>query len=113
MKSKAIDSFSIGYAVIREKFNHALECNDLIELDIKESSPVNFPANEQARLVDIKNRLGEGQLLSKADLRMLLEEANLGLSKRQIEKVTSDYNPKDNSQVNEIKVLLEDSILFQ
>lgn len=113
LKSKAIDSFSIGYAVIREKFNPGLDCNDLIELDIKESSPVNFACNEQARLVDIKNRLSEGEFLSKADLRLLLEDSQLGLSKRQIERVTADYNPKQDNQLIEIKELLESFELFQ
>jgi HK97 family phage prohead protease len=111
--SKAIDSFSIGYAVVQEKYNSSLGCNDLIELDIKESSPVNFACNEQARLVDIKNRLGDGEVLSKADLRILLEDSKAGLSKRQIERVTADYNPKDDIENNELKYLLESSAIFQ
>ena len=108
LKSRAIESFSIGYAVRQEKYNSSLGCNDLIELDIKESSPVNFACNEQALLVDIKNRLGEGERLSKADLRILLEDADIGLSKSQIARVTADYNPKD-----ELKHILESSELFK
>ena len=113
LKSGAIDSFSIGYAVIQEKYNSSLGCNDLIELDIKESSPVNFACNEQAQIVDIKNRLGEGEVLSKADLRILLEDSDVGLSKRQIERVTADYNPKDDIKSDELKDLLESSVFFQ
>lgn len=113
LKSKAIDSFSIGYAVVKEKFNHSLNCNDLIELDIKESSPVNFACNELARIVDIKNRLAEGELLSKADLRILLEQTSAGLSKRQIECVTANYNPKNDNEMIELKGILESSALFK
>lgn len=113
LKSKAIDSFSIGYAVVKEKFNHALNCNDLIELDIKESSPVNFACNELARLVDIKSRLADGELLSKADLRILLEQTSVGLSKRQIEGVTANYNPSNEPDMIELKGILESSPLFQ
>lgn len=113
LKSKAIDCFSIGYEVIKEKFNTALNCNDLIELDIKESSPVNFACNELARLVDIKNRIGNGEIISKADLRMLLEQTPAKLSKRQIERITASYNPEDDDELKGIKELLESSSLFK
>ena len=113
LKSKAIDSFSIGYNVVREKYNSSLNCNDLIELDIKESSPVNFACNEAARIVDIKNRLSDGKILSKADLRILLEDCSLELSKRQIEKVTSCYNPKEEVEILDIKELLENYSIFK
>lgn len=113
LKSKAIDSFSIGYSVIKESYNSSKGCNDLIELDIKESSPVNFACNELARIVDIKGRLADGELLSKADLRILLEQTHVGLSKRQIEGVTANYNPKIDTDMTELKGLLESSSLFQ
>lgn len=108
MKGGHVDSFSIGYRVLQEKWNSEKSCNDLIELDIVEISAVNMPCNEESRLVDIKNRLSEGEVLSKADLRILLEDSTAGLSKRQIERVTADYNPKD-----ELKHILESSELFQ
>lgn len=111
LKSKAIDSFSIGYAVVKEKYNSALNCNDLLELDIKESSPVNFACNELARLVDVKNRLAKGEFLSKADLRLLLEQSTFALSKRQVERITANYQPLDESE--EIKQILESSSLFK
>ena len=113
LKSKAIDSFSIGYAVIQEKFNRELDCNDLIELDIKESSPVNFACNELARLVDIKNRIGNGEIISKANLRMLLEQTSVELSKRQIERITANYQPEEEELTDEFKDLLESSVLFK
>jgi HK97 family phage prohead protease len=112
LKSKAIDSFSIGYTVIKEKWNSSLNCNDLIEIDIKESSPVNFACNELARLVDVKNRLSNGEFLSKADLRLLLQQSSVSLSKRQIERITANYQPKENED-DELKDFLESSSLFK
>jgi HK97 family phage prohead protease len=111
--SKAIDSFSIGYQVVKEKYNSSMHCNDLIELDIKESSPVNFACNELARLVDVKNKLANGEFLSKADLRIILEQTSIGFSKRQIERVTANYQPENEDQNEDLKVLLESCSLFK
>lgn len=112
-KDNALDSFSIGYHIIEEKWNSDKGCNDLIKLDIKEVSWVNFACNEESRLVDIKSRLSEGEILSKADLRILLEQTDIGLSKRQIERVTADYNPKEYINLDELKDILESSVLFK
>jgi HK97 family phage prohead protease len=113
LASNAIDSFSIGYRVVKEKYNPSKNCNDLIELDIKESSPVNFACNELARLVDVKNKLANGELLSKADLRIILEQTPIGFSKRQIERITSNYQPENENQNDDLKVFLESCSLFE
>jgi hypothetical protein len=47
--------------------------------------------------VDIKTRLSDGKTLTKAELRLLLESVPAGLSKRQIERITADYNPSGNT----------------
>lgn len=112
-KDYALDSFSIGYNVEDEEYNRAAGCNDLIKLDIIEVSAVTFACNEDSRLVDIKHRLGEGQLISKADLRILLEQSPMGLSKRQIEKITCDYNPKGEPDLSGLKSIIESSPLFK
>ena len=111
-KEKALDSFSIGYNVGDEKWNGTLGCNDLIKVDIKEVSAVTFACNEESQLVDIKSRLHDGEILTKAELRKLLESVPAGLSKRQIERITADYHPRnDNTDV--VKSLLLDSELFR
>jgi HK97 family phage prohead protease len=110
--SKAIDSFSIGYQVVKEKYNSSMHCNDLIELDIKESSPVNFACNELARLVDVKKKLANGEFLSKADLRLLLQHPAIDLSKRQIERVTANYQPENENEHDDLKDFLESCSLF-
>jgi len=111
-KDNALDSFSIGYRVNDEKWNSSLGCNDLIKVDIREISAVTFACNEESRLVEIKSKLGEGKVLTKAELRALLESVPAGLSKRQIERITADYKPSGEIDLDEVKGLLESSTLF-
>lgn len=113
-KDNALDSFSIGYRVNDEKWNSSLGCNDLIKVDIREISAVTFACNEESRLVEIKSKLGEGKVLTKAELRALLESVPAGLSKRQIERITADYKPSgDEIDLEEVKGLLELSSIFK
>lgn len=111
-KDNALDSFSIGYRVNDEKWNSSLGCNDLIKVDIREISAVTFACNEESRLVEIKSKLSEGNVLTKAELRALLESVPAGLSKRQIERITADYKPSGEIDLDEVKGLLESSPLF-
>lgn len=112
-KDNALDSFSIGYRVNDEKWNNSLGCNDLIKVDIREISAVTFACNEESRLVEIKSKLGEGKVLTKAELRALLESVPAGLSKRQIERITADYKPSGEIDLEEVKGLLELSSIFK
>ncbi|CAH9015035.1 putative prohead protease [Vibrio phage 489E54-1] len=88
-----VDSFSIGYYVLEEEWNGKF--NELHKLHIIESSPVNFPCNEQARMLDIQKSLRDGDNLSKSDLRHLLQSSHVGLSKREIDKITAFYRPEE------------------
>lgn len=115
MKDGHVDSFSIGYRVIEEKWNSEKRCNDLIELDIREVSAVNFACNEESRLQEIKSHLEEGKLPTKAELREILDSVGW-LSKRQIEKITAFYQPGDNDdekELQELADLLAKSELFK
>lgn len=112
-KDNALDSFSIGYRVNDEKWNNSLGCNDLIKVDIREISAVTFACNEESRLVEIKSKLGEGKVLTKAELRALLESVPAGLSKRQIERITADYKPSGEIDLDDLKSVLEKSPLFK
>ena len=94
MKSGALDSFSIGYSVVEEKWNDVARCNDLIEIKLIEISAVSFACNEESRLVGIKSKLDEGELPSKRELEKFLIEQ--GLSKRQSEKIVNKYKPESN-----------------
>lgn len=92
MKMGALDSFSIGYIVINEKWNYDGDYNELLELEIMETSIVNFACNEESRLETIKSKVNDGQLPTKRELQKFLQEA--GLSKRQAESVVNRYEPK-------------------
>ena len=113
LKHGSLDSFSIGYRVIKEEWNGDAQANLLMEIDLKEISFVNFACNEASLLESVKSKLSEGETLSKADLRNILEQSPIGLSKRQIERVTANYNPKMDTEITELKGLLESSTLFQ
>lgn len=109
-KDGALDSFSIGYIEVESRWNNEKQCNDLVELDIKEISWVTFACNEESLLQDIKHRIDEGETVTKADLRVILKSTGL-LSKRQIENVTANYQPVVNDEFSELKSLLEQSSL--
>ena len=90
-KDGAIKKFSIGYRVIKGDWNNSLGCYDLIELDIKEVSWVNFACNDESDLQTIKSKMDEGEMPSKRELQNILRA--YGLSKRQSEKVVNNYTP--------------------
>ena len=92
-KDGALDSFSIGYIVNDERWNGSKNCNDLLDVDVKEVSWVNFACNEASLLQDIKAGLTDGHLPSKAELREILKTTGL-MSKRAIERITAAYNPE-------------------
>lgn len=112
MQEEAIDSFSIGYRVIHDKWNTTDQCNDLIELKIMEVSPVNFACNELSTLQSIQKSLKAGEILSKSDLRQLLQFSQVGLSKRQIDNITARYHCEERTKsVTELIDILENSSL--
>ena len=90
MKSKALDSFSIGYIVNQERWDGQKGVNELIEVYVKEVSIVNFACNEASTVQDIKST---GDLPTKRQLQDILREA--GFSKREAEKITNHYDPID------------------
>lgn len=90
MKMGALDSFSIGYSVVEEKWNEEMRCNDLIKLNIREISVVTFACNEESRLVGIKAKLDENELPTKRELERFLNEQ--GLSRKQATIIASRYN---------------------
>lgn len=91
-KDNALDSFSIGYIEVESRWNSKDDCNDLIELDIKEVSWVNFACDENAQLQSMKSAIDDGGLPTKRELQKLLQSN--GLSKSQASKVADNYNPK-------------------
>lgn len=106
LKIGAIDSFSIGYSVIDERWNHEKGYNELHEIDIKEVSMVNFACNEESRLVGVKAKMDDGELPTKRELEKLLRE--VGLSRKQSELIASRYDDKSVAEPENVFELLAD-----
>jgi HK97 family phage prohead protease len=92
-KDGAVDSFSIGYSIIREQWSDK-GYNELLELNIVEISWVNFACNEESRLETIKTKMDEGEIPTRRELEGILRES--GLSKRKAEKIARKYDPSEN-----------------
>lgn len=55
MLDEAIDSMSIGGYVVKEKIDHKTFKRDLVEIELREISPVVFPMLDAARIVSVKS----------------------------------------------------------
>ena len=55
MMSEAVDSVSIGGYVAKEKWDNKTGKRDLLEIELKEISPVTFPMLDAARIVSVKS----------------------------------------------------------
>ena len=103
-KDGALTKFSIGYRIEKGRWNDELDCYDLLAVDVKEVSWVNFACNDASDLQDIKSKMEDGELPTKRELQDLLR--GTGLSKRQAERVASKYKPvKDEDILEEIAAL--------
>jgi HK97 family phage prohead protease len=78
VKMGALDSFSIGFNVLKHKFVDGRK--ELHEVDVKEISLVTFAANEQSLIQSIKSALGTGDEVTRMVQKSL---QGIGLSKRE------------------------------
>lgn len=88
-KDGAIKKFSIGYRVVKGRWNDDIDSYDLLSVDVKEVSWVNFACNDESDLQDIKSVIDGGELPTKRQLQDLLRTT--GLSKRQSERIVNQY----------------------
>lgn len=81
LRMDALSGMSIGY--MPQKYEIDEETDVLIhkEVDLWEVSLVTFPANQEARVADVKAMLGNGELPTKTKLESLLR--NAGFSRNQ------------------------------
>tara|TARA_R110002020_G_scaffold67718_6_gene177652 strand:- start:375 stop:995 length:621 start_codon:yes stop_codon:yes gene_type:complete len=86
----ALDSFSIGYNVINERWSDK-GYNELLEIDVLEVSWVTFACNEASQLEEMKSRLSDGELPTKREMESILREN--GFSKKQAKHIVSKYSP--------------------
>lgn len=80
LKMGALSGLSIGYVTREDSYDRVTNINTLKKLDLWEVSLVTFPANESARVTDIKSALA--QITTLSDAEDYLREAG-GLSKSQ------------------------------
>lgn len=85
MKARIVKGLSIGYYVIDDTYNEKTNITHLKVLDLREISPVTFPANTAAQVDNVKSAmtlmLKTGQLPNIKDFEDFLREA--GFSKTQ------------------------------
>jgi hypothetical protein len=81
MKAKSITGMSIGFIVVDWSYDSALEVYKLNEIDLWEVSLVTFPANDQARVQNVKSIIDSGELPEPKQVERVLRDA--GLSRQQ------------------------------
>lgn len=81
MKTKSITGLSIGYYVRRSSYDEKTGIRTLLEVELVEISIVSTPANDEARVEEIKSRIAHGALPDLPDFEKFLREA--GFSKSQ------------------------------
>lgn len=81
LKAGAISGMSIGYYLKKYESDKDAGVWNLTEIDVFETSLVTFPANDDARVIDVKSKLEDGELPSLKEFEKFLREA--GFSKTQ------------------------------
>lgn len=91
MKRRVVKGLSIGYYTTNSSYNEKTGIRSLIELDLREVSPVTFPANVEAEVESVKSAISDilqrGQLPGVKQFEELLRE--VGFSKSQAAAVAN------------------------
>ncbi len=77
----AVSGLSIGYYVREDSYDEKTRVRKLKKLDLVEVSLVTFPANDEARVDQVKAKLAHGSLPTLSEFEQILREA--GFSKTQ------------------------------
>ena len=83
MRAKSLSGLSIGYALNDYDYDEGKDAFILKEIDLWEVSVVTFPANDEARIFDVKTALELGRVPLPQDMMKALQ--NIGLSQSQSE----------------------------
>jgi HK97 family phage prohead protease len=81
LRMEALSGMSIGYMPQKYEIDEETDVLTHKEVDLWEVSLVTFPANQEARVSEVKAALGNGELPTKTKLEALLR--NAGFSRRQ------------------------------
>jgi HK97 family phage prohead protease len=87
MKAGAVSGMSIGYGVLDDHVDTKTRVRTLKKLDLKETSIVTFPMNDEARVAIVKSRLSHDDLPSLPEFEDLLRDA--GFSRKQATAIAS------------------------
>lgn len=87
MKTKSVTGLSIGYYVRESTFDEKTRIRTLTKLDLVEISIVTTPANDEARIDQIKSKLAHGSLPTLREFEELLREQ--GFSKSQAANIAT------------------------
>lgn len=79
LKAKSLGGLSIGFVLNEYEYDSQLGVFKLTEIDLWEVSLVTFPANDEARISDVKNQFESGEIPPPSKLEKSLREA-LGFS---------------------------------
>ncbi|KAB0285651.1 HK97 family phage prohead protease [Vibrio fortis] len=91
-KQGALSGLSIGYWVLDEEYDRPTKTNYLKEIELRETSLVTFPCNEQARIDEVKNlKLNPKGLPSVDDLKEHLLQG--GLEEAVVDSICAKYMP--------------------
>lgn len=97
MKAGSLSGMSIGYRLIDWEFDKDKEAWMLKEIDLWEVSLVTFPANDEARIQNVKSALAHGETPRPSDVERALRD--VGFSKSQAKAFMSKgygaLNPRD------------------
>ncbi|WP_127958080.1 HK97 family phage prohead protease [Serratia microhaemolytica] len=80
MKAGSLTGLSIGYVLNDWEYDRAKDAFILKEIDLWEVSPVTFPANDEARVSDVKSAFARGETPSPKNIERVLRDAGLSRS---------------------------------
>ena len=109
LKAGSITGLSIGYVLKDWEYSHEKEAYMLKEIDLWEISLVTFPANDEARISNVKSLLEKGEIPSPRDIERVLRD--VGLSRTQAKAFMSEgysslkQRDVSNSEENALKIL--------
>ena len=88
MKAGSLSGLSIGYSLSDYEWDKDKGAWMLKEIDLWEVSLVTFPANDEARISDVKNALSRGENVSPKQIERVLRD--VGLSRSQAKAFMSE-----------------------
>lgn len=80
MKAGSLTGLSIGFVLKDWEFSREKEAFLLKEIDLWEVSPVTFPANDEARVSDVKSAFARGETPTQKSIERVLRDVGLSRS---------------------------------